>query len=215
MSKPIKAALFLRVSTDRQDVTRQQSDLSVEAAARGWEVVKVVSEVISGSADYEDRAGLDEILTLAQKGKIQKVMVHEVTRLGRLPSVIHTFVEALTKAKVSLYCHQQGFETLNPDGSQNIMADLMISILSGLAKNETAVLKLRILSGMRDAERRGVKIGRPAGRRSEEKTRQEYAKQLALLEANPHLSVNQQARLLELSPGTVMKLRKLRNPVPA
>lgn len=213
MSNLIPVALFLRVSSDRQDATRQKNDLLEEAGRRGWEVVKTVSEVISGSADYDDRDGLDEVLDLARRRKIRKVMAHEVTRLGRRPSVILPFVEELTKAKVSLYLHLQSIETLNQDGTPNMYAELMISILSGLAKNETDLLKARILSGQAEARRKGVHIGRPKGKWDEARTREEHRDNLVKLGENMHLSVRDQGRLLNLAPGTVMRLRKLL-PVP-
>ena len=53
---------------------------------------------------------------LAAAGKIRKVLVHEISRLGRRNSVTHKFVETLENHGVSLYWHAQGIETLLPSG---------------------------------------------------------------------------------------------------
>ena len=48
------------------------------------EIVAEITEKISGVKDNQERdGGVQELLRLAQKGIIQKVLVQEVSRLGR------------------------------------------------------------------------------------------------------------------------------------
>jgi DNA invertase Pin-like site-specific DNA recombinase len=162
-SAPINVAILARVSTNRQDTSRQLSELQQHATAKGWNVVKVVEETISGKADEEDRHGLREVRDMAEAGKIQKVLVHEVSRIARRNSVTHEFVEALLDAGVSLYWHTQGIETILANGKRNPAAGIMLALLSEMGRAETELLSERIRSGLREAEKKGVVLGRPKG----------------------------------------------------
>lgn len=46
-------ALYVRVSTQDQDLTGQERDLRTEAARRGWTVFEVYSEKVSGTGRSE------------------------------------------------------------------------------------------------------------------------------------------------------------------
>ncbi|HEY5749191.1 MAG TPA: recombinase family protein [Chryseolinea sp.] len=156
-------AILVRVSTVKQETDRQISELKAYAETKGYEVVDVCQETISGRADEEDRHGLRYVEELAQAGKIKKVLVHEVSRLARKNSVTHRFVETLEAHGVSLYWHAQSIETLLPNGKRNPAAGIMLALLAEMARNEVDVLRERINSGLAEARRKGVKLGRPEG----------------------------------------------------
>src|SRR4051812_20534160 len=94
-TQPIPVAIIVRVSTSKQVNSRQLHELQAVADAKGWQVVEICKETVSGSADIGDRTGLQRAQELAAGGKIKKVLVHEVSRVARRPSVAHTFVEEL------------------------------------------------------------------------------------------------------------------------
>ena len=105
-SPVVPVAILVRVSTKRQETERQVHELRAVAEARGWSVVDVVEEDgVSGAAKDADRHGLARVEALAAAGAIRKVLVHEVSRVGRRPAVVHGFVERLLDLKVSLYWH--------------------------------------------------------------------------------------------------------------
>ena len=162
--KTIPVAILVRVSTDRQANARQVADLQTVAAAKGWEVVEVIDETVTGRAGKADRPGLGRIEELVAEGAIRKVMVHEVSRLSRRPAVVHAFVEGLEAAGVSLYWHAQGIETMLANGKRNPAAAIMLALLAEMARAETDTLRERIISGLAQARRNGVKLGRPVGR---------------------------------------------------
>ena len=162
-AKPTPVAIVVRVSTSKQETSRQLTELQSLAQAKGWEVVEVCQETVSGSANIEDRPGLQRILQLAADGKIKKVLVHEVSRIARRPSVAMTFVEMLEKHCVSLYWHAQSIETLLPNCKRNPAAGIMLALLSEMARAEKETLVERINSGLAEARRKGVKLGRPEG----------------------------------------------------
>lgn len=160
---PVPVAILVRVSTAKQETSRQVHELQAVAEARGWQVVEVCKETISGSADAEERAGLQRVEELARAGKIKKVLAHEVSRIARRPSVAHAFVETLEGSGVSLYWHAHSIETLLPSGKRNPAAAIMLALLAEMARAERDTLRERILSGLEEAKRKGVKLGRPEG----------------------------------------------------
>jgi DNA invertase Pin-like site-specific DNA recombinase len=159
----LPVAILVRVSTDRQATARQTADLRAVATAKGWEVVEVIEETITGSASAKDRTGLARIEELVEEGRIKKVLVHEVSRLSRRPAVVHALVEQLEAAGVSLYWHAQGIETLMASGKRNPAAAIMLALLAEMARAETDTLRERINSGLAEARRKGVVLGRPVG----------------------------------------------------
>jgi len=159
----IPVAILVRVSTDKQQTSRQVSDLKAYAEAKGYEVVEVAEETISGRADDNERHGLRRVEELAQSGKIKKVLVHEISRLARKNSVVHKFVETLEDFGVSLYWHAQNIETLLQNGKRNPAAGIMLALLAEIARSEVETLRERIKSGLDEARRKGVTLGRREG----------------------------------------------------
>jgi len=154
-----RCAILVRVSTARQETDRQINDLRLLVEKKGWDVVEVVEEDgVRGSAKV--RHGLDRVVALAQSGAIDKVAVHEVSRVARKNSVAHKFLETLTECGVSLYWHSQGIETMLDNGTRNPAAGLIFSIMSEFARSESEQLSQRIRSGLAEAKRKGVVLGR-------------------------------------------------------
>jgi DNA invertase Pin-like site-specific DNA recombinase len=163
-TSPVPVAILVRVSTAKQETARQVSELQAVAEAKGWQVVAECEEqAVSGRADQDQRHGLNEVERLARAGKIKKILVHEVSRLGRRNSIVHSFVEMLEEVGVSLYWHAQGIETMMANGKRNPAASIMLALLAEMARNETETLRERINSGLAEARRKGVKLGRPEG----------------------------------------------------
>lgn len=113
-TKPgVKTAIYTRVSkTDgSQDVARQVADLREFAKSQNWEVVAEVEEKISGHRT--GRNGTQKLINLARSNQIQKVLIHEISRLGRNVCDVYNTVEELAKNKVSVYDFNQKQETLD------------------------------------------------------------------------------------------------------
>lgn len=76
-----KVAIYCRVSTTDQSCERQERDLCLYARKAGWEVAGVWKETASGARN--NRKERQSILALAQAGKIDGILVTELTRWGR------------------------------------------------------------------------------------------------------------------------------------
>jgi DNA invertase Pin-like site-specific DNA recombinase len=164
MSAPkIPVAILVRVSTLKQENDRQISELQAYADSKGYDVVEICQEQVSGNADECYRHGLHRAKALAESGQIRKVLVHEVSRLARRNSIAHGFIETLEELRVSLYWHQQGIETLLPNGRRNPAAGIMFALLAEMARAERETLSERIKSGLDEARRKGHTLGRRKG----------------------------------------------------
>lgn len=202
---PIPVAILARVSTGKQNDDRQVHELREHAEKQGWHVVEVIRQKVSGAS--RERPDVDHALALAKAGKIRKLLVHEVSRLGRRPGLVHPTVEALHDAGVSLYWHSQRIETLHDDGRRNPAAGMMLALMAEFALAERETMVARIKSGLAEARRKGVRLGRPEG---SVLTRDE------LLARHPDIvrqlragqSVRNAAKIAGKSTGTVMVVKK-------
>src|SRR5690242_13153123 len=101
---PKRAALYVRVSSDRQTVENQLAELRRAMEFEGWqEVALYKDEGISGAKGRDERPGLDQMLEDARNKKFDVVMVWAIDRLGRSLRGLLDTVEHIHKAKVDLY----------------------------------------------------------------------------------------------------------------
>jgi DNA invertase Pin-like site-specific DNA recombinase len=204
----IPIAILIRISTSKQETARQLSELTQYAADKGYLVVEVCEETVTGDAADEDRHGLKRVEELAAAGRIRKVLVHEISRIARRNSVAHRFVEKLEHHGVSLYWHAQGIETLLPNGKRNPAAALMFALLAESARSELEFLKARIASGLAEARRQGKKLGRPAGSRLlPAKFLHKHRDVVRLLKTGQ--SIRNAAKLADKGISTVQRVRAL------
>lgn len=205
MKTEIPVAVLVRVSTTKQETDRQIAELSAVAASKGWNVIEVVQEQVSGSS--KSRPGIVRIQELVKTGKLRKVLVHEVSRIARLNSTAHKFLEDLECAGVSLYWHAQAIETLLPNGKRNPAAGVMFALLAEMARSERETLIERTKSGLAEARRRGRTLGRPVGSGLDAK--QLVAKHPDIARhLRAGLSIRKVAKLTDKSPPTVLAVKK-------
>jgi len=155
MTKAIRAAIYLRVSTGEQTTENQRRELEAAAAVRGWEITAVYSdEGISGAKGRAGRPQLDAMLKDAVRRRFDVVMAWAVDRLGRsLPDLVGSMQE-LHGAKVDLFLLQQSLDTTTPAGRA------MFGMLSVFSEFERAMIQARVKSGLDRAKAAGTKLGR-------------------------------------------------------
>ena len=212
-----RAVILARVSTKMQETNRQVNELKEIAESKDWNVIKIFRETVSGAVGKPvgweiavERKALEDVLELAKKKKIDKVLVHEISRIARRNSDVHRFIEKLTDYGVSLYWHQQRMETLDDQGKRDSAASIMLAIWAEMARSEREILRERVISGIAEAKKRGVKFGRPKGTHESDKGFLRKHKDIVkLLESN-----NTMRHIREVtgkSMGTIQKVRTLVN----
>ena len=149
-----KVVLYCRVSTQVQDYERQVSDLTQFAKKHQWEIAETFTEKISGAKKNDERKELTSLLSYARVHYINRVLVTELSRLGRDTLQVLAAIDMLNKAKVSLYIMNYNIETLTPDGKVNPMSQFMITLLAEVARMERRTIKERMASGYNNGYRK-------------------------------------------------------------
>ena len=151
-----RAAIYVRVSTDRQTIENQLRELHRIAQRRGWEVVQEYRDAgISGSKGREERPGLGEMLKDAQRRRFDVVMAWAIDRLGRSLNDLLGTIQTLETCGVDLYLDQQALDTTSPAGK------LMFQITGAFAEFERSMIRQRVNAGLKPALEAGKQLGRP------------------------------------------------------
>ena len=203
-----KAVIYSRVSSEgnRQDTERQTNELIEYANKMGYELVGVYEEKISGYKKNEDRPIFSKMLEEIEKGYIDRILIWELSRIGR--SVIQSLqnIQLLTDKKVSIYIKNFNLETLNEDKTPNALSMFMVQILFSVANMEAQLTKSRMDSGYRNHIKNGGKVGRKSGSiETEEETIQKHTDIVKLLKKK--LTIRQISGLTNKSSNTVLKVK--------
>ena len=202
----MNVVIYARVSTSTQDYQRQLEELRDYAGRMGYHVVQEFSEKISGARKVEERAALSDLLDYVSGNDVDKVLIYECSRLSRRAVDFLAVIERLTEQGVSVYIHQNGLETLQPDGNPNPIAQLVLGILAQFNSMERSLIRSRMESGYNHYRANGGKVGRKEGYcKSAELMRAEYAEELRLLRKGYSL-----ANVSKLTGTAINTLRKLK-----
>lgn len=178
----MKVCILARVSTQVQDYDRQINELTVYSKAHQMEVVKVFANKISGNTKNEDRPEIVELIDFVKTEKIDKVLVLEISRLGRNTLEALKVIELLNSHKICLFVKNYNIETLDKEGKINPMAQLLLTMLLEISSMERTTTRQRMESGYNNFRALGGKIGRKEGyRKSTNDMKVEYVEEIKLL----------------------------------
>lgn len=206
-NKNMKVVIYARVSTNAQDYERQLEELRAYANRMDYKVVKEFSEKISGAKKVEERAALTDLLEYVGTHNVGKVLIYECSRLSRRAVDFLNVIDQLTEQGVSVYIHQNGLETLQPDGNPNPIAQLVLGILAQFNSMERGLIRSRMESGYNHYRANGGQVGRKKGyRKSDDQMKVQYAEEIRLLRKGYSL-----ANVYKLTGTSINTLRKVRN----
>jgi DNA invertase Pin-like site-specific DNA recombinase len=151
-----RIALYLRVSTSKQETQNQRRELEAVAKRSGWEIVKVFEDAgISGAKGRDQRPGLDALLKAVNAKEFDLVATWSVDRLGRSLTDLLSILQHLKDKGVDLFLHQQGLDTSTTAGKA------MFQMLGVFAEFERGIIRERVNAGLARAREKGVTLGRP------------------------------------------------------
>src|SRR3954470_19398765 len=152
----MRAAIYLRVSTDGQTTANQERELRAAAERIGHEIVAVYRDAgISGSKGRDQRPAFDALCKDAARRRFDVVMAWSVDRLGRSLKDLVAFLSELHALGIDLFLHQQGLDTTTPAGKA------MFQMLGVFAEFERSIIQERVRAGLQRAKREGKRLGRP------------------------------------------------------
>ena len=202
------AVIYARVSSqnDRQDTTRQVTDLEKFAKSNDMEIVKIYEEHISGAKKLEEREVLSQCLEYCKANSVNYLLISELSRLGRSTLQVLRSLEILHEAKVCVYIQNIGLYSLQPDGAVNPIASIIITILAEMSNIERNNIQYRLNSGRQQYINRGGKLGRRKGSvKTVEQRKEEYREVISLLKRG--YSIRNVARLTGYSIQTIQSVK--------
>jgi len=152
-------AIYLRVSSRSQDTHSQEPDLRRWAQALpDDQTVRWYRDKFTGKT--MDRPGFNRLVADVEAGKVARVVVWRLDRLGRTAKGLTALFEDLLARGVDLVSLKDGLDLATPAGR------LMANVLASVAAYETEVRAERIVAGQAAAREAGKTWGgSPKGRR--------------------------------------------------
>lgn len=160
MSVERPLAIYLRVSTRKQETENQSLAIEQWLASRGlsWADVDYrLEDVESGTEDQ--RAGFQELWRLVKEGKVHAMVVFEISRLSRRQRTLIDFLYDCVEGGVTVYSVKESYlaEWLREPRARAIVVGLL-SILYDL---ERQMISDRTKAGLERARMQGKTVGRP------------------------------------------------------
>jgi len=206
----MRVITYSRVSTSTQDYKRQIEELRDYCKKMNWTIDQEFAEVVSGSLETKDRPELTKSIQHVKDNQIDKVVIWDLSRLGRNTLECLKNIQLLTEQKISLYIKNYNLETLNNDGKTNPLTSFMIQILLSVSSLERQQTRERVFSGYKNYRKNGGKVGRKKGyRKSNEEILNNYPKIIKYLKKNR--PIREIMKLTGKSNGTIMKVKKILN----
>lgn len=143
-------AIYLRVSSKQQDHASQLPDLERWIAAHDGPVIWYRDKFTGKTMD---RPGMEKLLADLRAGKVDRIVVWRLDRLGRTTRGLCQLFDELTERKVDLVSMKDGFSLASPAGR------LHARILASVAEYETEIRAERVAAGQAVARRKGKKWG--------------------------------------------------------
>jgi DNA invertase Pin-like site-specific DNA recombinase len=152
----MNTAVYIRVSTLEQRTDSQDQELKRYCRQRGWKNLSFYVDKICGAKTT--RPELERMMQDIRAGKIERLLVYKLDRLGRSLTHLALILDELNRLNVPLIASSQGIDTSN----DNPAGRLQLGVLMAVAEFERGIIRERVNAGISAAKTRGVRFGRPA-----------------------------------------------------
>jgi DNA invertase Pin-like site-specific DNA recombinase len=161
-AKPVRCAIYTRVSTDQGleqdfnslDAQYDASQAYIRSQAHaGWTLLRAKYDDGGFSGGNTDRPALQRLLDDVRAGKVDVIVVYKVDRLTRSLADFAKLVELFDKHDVSFVSVTQQFNTTTS------MGRLTLNVLLSFAQLEREVTSERIRDKIAASKRKGLWVG--------------------------------------------------------
>lgn len=205
----VNAIILTRVSTKHQSVDSQLTSLQSYCRERSYNVVRSIQSTVTGNTTNKKREDLIELMNFINNSAIpiHKLIITEISRLGRRPMEIRAILDQLHEKGISVVFKQLNVESLDDDGKESLISRLIISIFSEFANSEREMLSSRIKAGLEHA-RKTKYLGRPVGSGEDEA---EFLKKYkhVVKDLKDGVSIRKTGKLHDVSHTTIIKIKRL------
>lgn len=147
-------AIYVRTSTAQQNTEIQIQETENYCARRGWKVIAVLQDKLTGR--NLQRPGFQEVIRLARARTIDILVVYKLDRAFRsLSDCVMTVTELHELGVEFLSLKDSGMDFTTPTGR------LLFHIIASFAAFEVDLIRSRTRAGIENAKRKGVRFGRP------------------------------------------------------
>jgi DNA invertase Pin-like site-specific DNA recombinase len=153
----MKTVAYLRVSTGSQDLANQKMAVLDYAKPQRFTVDRFVEAQVSSRKTPAER-GIDDLLGTLDAG--DRLIVSELSRLGRSLGQVIRIVDELVKRKVRFVAIKEGIRF---EGKQDMPTKVMITLFGLFAEVERDLISQRTKEGLAAARAKGRLLGRPKG----------------------------------------------------
>lgn len=153
----MKTIAYLRVSTNVQDLNNQKLAILDFARKEGFGVDEFVEITIS-SRRTQQRDQLMNTIEGLKKG--DRLVVSELSRLGRSLGQVIAIVDSLVKRKVRFIAIKEGIRF---EGKQTLQSKVMVTLFALFSEVERDLISERTKEGLASAKAQGKLLGRPKG----------------------------------------------------
>jgi site-specific DNA recombinase len=158
MSKPVRAAIYVRISQDRVGaglgVERQREDCQALAERLGWHVVGVYSDNDISAYSGRLRPAYAQMLEAITAGKVNAILAWHTDRLHRSPIELEHFIDLIRSKHVRVQTVQAGELDLSTAAGQMVARQL-----GAVARYESQLKSERIRRKALEL----AKAGKPGG----------------------------------------------------
>lgn len=137
----MKAAIYIRVSTQLQSTDRQRTELTELATKRGYEIVQIYEDFCSG---FKDRASYNQLKEDAAKGIFDIVLFSEMSRMTRKNNLLSE-VDYFKGNNIQVYFQKQNILVTNQ--KNDLGSTILLSVMSAISSYEVELMKERLVSG--------------------------------------------------------------------
>ena len=193
---------YNRTSTLQQEGERFKLDTD------GYDLT-IFDKGVSGKIPFSEREGGFKLLELTRNGKVEEVVVEELSRLGRNTLDVLTTLKEFEDNGVNVVVRGMGNLQSIVNGKKNPIWNLITSVMSSLYELERESIVERTEMGRKMYVMNGGKLGRKVGTTENRKDflqKERTQRIISLLEKGK--SVRDISSRLGVSTKTVVKVRK-------
>ena len=152
-----RIVIYGRVSTADQSHASQLHEVR-EYCLRRWGSTAITTITDTASGAKTTREGLDQLMKLVRRGRVDVVACFKLDRLGRSLPHLAQIIGEFDSHGVAIVATSQGIDT-NHDSPAG---RLQMHVLMAVAEFERSLIVERVRAGQAAARAKGVKFGRPS-----------------------------------------------------
>lgn len=137
----MKVAIYIRVSTDKQELNTQLEICKRHCEIKGYEIFKIYQDVISGTTTT--RQAFNELLQDMRAYRFQGIVFTKLDRLARSLSHLLSLFEEFKNKGVEVIAVSQNIDTTTSTGK------LQMQILGAFAEFERNLISERTKEGLK------------------------------------------------------------------